>query len=180
MSVTHWKVYFFEPQPLLVFADQPAVSIPLKRLPQEGDFFRWNSERWRVVTVGWWREDDFGSFKRIEAVTAREGTVLFQECSGCGSFVCCTDACTVGLHREAIQPSAPRPSRPKKSRPGMLSAPLKDIVSRKGNTEELSCGHMVFYKHFKFVDRTALQRRCLECCTRCEGVERIVKRPRVL
>lgn len=179
MENTRWKVYISEP-PLLVLVEQPAVFIALKRLPEGGDHFRWNDIRWRVRDVGLSEQDDFGVFRLVEAVSAP--LPVFHECPGCGGLIQCSDYCRVGLHRDAtplptIQASAPRP---RKSRSGMLDAPLRDIVDRRGNLEELECGHFVHYRYFKFVDKTATQRRCLECCTACgPEVVRTVKRPRI-
>lgn len=176
-----WKVYHFEPLPLLVLLEQPEVFLHLKRVPQGGDFFRWQDARWRVRDVHLPLEDNFGRFQIVEAVE-HNPSETFLECPGCEGIVMCADYCLVGLHRDKELETAPRPSvtsRPRKPRPGTLSAPLKDIVSRRGNVEELSCGHTVHYRFFKFVDKTATSRRCLECCTVCEDVVRTVKRPRI-
>lgn len=180
MKITRWRCYLLEPQPLLVFIEQPAVFLALKRVPSPGDHFRWNGERWRVRDILLPDRDDFGRFNEIEAVSGP--LQVFQECPGCGGFISCVSSCWVGLHRE-VQASAPRPilttPKAKKPRPGTLDAPLRAIVDRKGNVEELECGHFVHFKFFKFVDKSATSRRCLECCQACEGVERTVKRPRI-
>lgn len=179
LTVTRWRCYLFEPQPLLVFSEQPAVYLRLKRLPEGGDHFRWGGERWRVRDVLPRQEDDFGPFHEVEAVA---GAQTFEECPECGGLIQCSELCFTGLHRETVQASAPRDTRsarPKKSRPPLLDAPLREIVDRKGNSEELECGHRVHFRFFKYVDKTATSRRCLECCTVCEDVVRTVKRPRI-
>lgn len=176
MTTSNWLCYFFEPQPLLVLEAQPEVYIPLKRMPEEDDYFRWNNDRWRVTKMRWWREDAFGDYRALEAISTAED-VTFLTCSGCGGIVSCSDTCRVGLHREGMQASAPRP---RKQRSNILDAPLRLITHRKGNVETLACGHSIHYRFFKYVDRTASYRRCLECCNVCGDVQRTVKRPRIL
>lgn len=178
MTTSWWRCYYQEPQPLLVLREQPEVFIPLKRFPNDGDHFRWNNERWRVEDLRWWKKDAYGEYREVEAVSTRVIPSVY-ECPGCRGVISCADSCRVGFHRESMQASAPRPQRPRKSRSGMLDAPLQFITYREGNTERLECGHFIHYKYYKFVDRTASQRRCLECCTRCSGVQRTVKRPRI-
>lgn len=176
-KTTRWLCYLLEP-PLLVFVEQPDVLIRLTRVPQGGDHFRWDGVRWRVRDVSMPEVDALGTFVSVEAVSGP--LPVFQECPGCGGLMQCSDFCIVGLHRDPVS-SAPRPfsHRPKKPRPPLLDAPLREIVARRGNVEELSCGHKVHFKFFKFVDKTATSRRCLECCNICEGVIRTVKRPQI-
>lgn len=162
-------------QPLLVLIAQPEVFLPLKRLPQGGDFFRWNEERWRVRDISMPSVDEYGPFREIEAA-AHNPSETFLECAGCGGIVSCSDYCRVGLHREPVQASAPRP---RKSRSAVLDAPLRKIVHRVGNVETLACGHEVNYQFFKWVDKTAQTRRCLACCEICGDAQRIIKRHRI-
>lgn len=178
MQTTFWQCYQTA-QPTLVLRAQPEVCILLKRLPQAGDYFRWNELRWRVRDISLLEEDSFGVFRHIEAVTGQ--IVTFTECPGCQGIISCSDLCQVGLHREVPPVSAPNflRTRPKKPRPETLSAPLREIVARRGNIETLECSHLVHYRHFKFVDKTAMYRRCLECCFTCVVKTRTVKRPRI-
>ena len=160
------------------------MYIPLRRVPEGGDHFRWNGDRWRIRDVLLPSRDEFGPFREVEAVSSSfDAAQVFEECPGCEGIISCADTCFVGLHREAVQASAPRLSplgRPKKQRPLTLDAPLRFVTAREGNTETLKCGHVVHYRFFKFVDKTATMRRCLECCgVKCAGVVRTVKRPRI-
>jgi hypothetical protein len=176
---TLWKCYALEPNALLVLREQSEVLVLLQRMPQEGETFLWGGRRWRVEESHYWREDFTGPFRLVEAVS-NDAPVLLPECPGCGGIVRCADRCLVGMHREPV-PSAPRPRafQKKKTRSPLLSAPLQDVVYREGNTEKLACGHWVHYTFFKYVDKTARQRRCLECCFSCGDFERTQKRKRI-
>jgi len=180
MQTTLW-ICFESEHPTLVLRAQPEVCLVLKRFPQGGDFFKWNGERWRVRDVGlkeFHLSQPDAVFRRVEAVSGPLPT--FEECSGCGGLISCTEFCRVGLHRDLPNLSAPSFFRKRKVRSPTLDAPLREIVSRRGNVEILDCGHQVHYRFFKYIDRSALYRRCLECCLECTVRERTVKRPRIL
>lgn len=145
------------------------IQIPIKRMPRGGDVFIWSEIRWRVRDVTYC-EDGVCS---VEAVDTPPPTL--QECPGCGGLIICSERCPVGTHRETSTTFVT--VRPKKSRPSTLDAPLRDVVKREGNTETLSCTHVIFYREFKYIDRKATKRRCLVCCAECQPRE--VKRPRI-
>jgi len=164
-ETTLWRCYRRGDKPLLVLHEQPEVYIYLKRMPRQGEFFRWNESRWKISEIEAGFSDEYGKFVGIEAKKYSRNE--FSECPECGCVLTCSETCFTQFHsREDIR--LPRVQEAKKKpRPGTLDAPLRTVVARNKRSEMLECGHTVAYSSFKYIDTSATKRRCLECCPEC-------------